>query len=80
MVGDQLGRVACAAGSVAHREVDSGDALHNVDYLEHAGAVAIAHVQHRRPAAVAQMPQPLEVGVRNVDNMDEVSDASPIGR
>ena len=79
-VGDDRGRIACAAAGEPHGKVAPAHALDRLDHLQNRGAVPIAAVERLAFAAAAQMPQRRQMGAREIGDMDVIADAGAVGR
>ena len=78
-VGDELGRVAGTAGLDADGDGLEGDALDHVDDFPDGVAAARAGVV-REAGELAEGAEGLDVGSRDVNDVDAVADGGAVGR
>ena len=72
--------IACPAAGDAHREIDAGYLLHDVDHFQNRKALRIARIADQAGAAGPQMAQCVEMGARKIRDVNVVAHARAVRR
>ena len=79
LAGDKDGGITGAARTEFARNLAAGDAFRGVDDFENGEAAAVAYVEGFTGDAIDGFER-AEVGIRNVEDVDVIADASAVGR